>query len=211
MTTDTTPVTPVAWRYRRSARPGQFGGAPGPWILTDDGEIMEGNGYEAERLYSAAEVERLTRERDEATGDRDALLAALGFKSGPLGVGPRRRTVLNDAAALRPALVAARHKQRNLEGDALLWQFSVASGDVGGLLLKVWRQRKAAEAEAAELRDRVAVLETALSAVRAEFKVEMLNGRIAGISHDSAGLHTVVRLLDEALGARALVEGGANG
>lgn len=63
------------------------------------------------------------------------------------------------------------------------------------------RAAGATATEAARLRERVAALEATLTAVRAEFNVETLNGHAFGISHASTALHTVVRLLDETLAA----------
>ena len=103
-------------------------------------------------------IARLTRERDEAEADRDALLAAIGFKPGPLGTELRRKVILDDAGGLRGAMVKARREAADVQCDADLWTMRMLEewpGDT--LLLRLWRQRreavkraKAAEAALAE-------------------------------------------------------------
>lgn len=86
--------------------------------------------------------------------DRDALLAALGWKPGPLGEDGRRDVILKDAACLRPAMVRARQEAQRAEGDAQLWHMHAADwhGSGGGLLAAVWGRLKKAEAEVARRR-----------------------------------------------------------
>lgn len=83
--------------------------------------------------------------------DRDALLQAIGFKPGPLGEGLRRRVILDDANGLRPAMVEAHRRERDVTGNALLWQALCASSEPQPLLLRVWRQRRLAEKQVREL------------------------------------------------------------
>lgn len=86
-----------------------------------------------------------------AESDRDALLHALGFKVGPLGDGLRRSVILSDAGGLRRAMVDARRRCSEAQGDALLWQFSCADGLREPLLLRVWQQRRDAQEHARQL------------------------------------------------------------
>ncbi len=117
-----------------------------------------------ERTAQASAIRMICEEARTAAADRDALLAAIGARCGPLGDGGRRKMLLEEAAALRPAMVAARRDLEKWRSDAELWQLLEAEGHVSGLLAKVWRQRKEAEkalrkAHAANERDRCTVAE----------------------------------------------------
>lgn len=93
---------------------------------------------------------------EDAAADRDALLAAIGFRAGPLGDGLSRKVILDDAAGLRPEMVKARRAAQDAEGSRDTWR-CIAGERVeaaqSGLLLRIWtamleerRLRRKAEA-----------------------------------------------------------------
>ncbi|MFP5516973.1 MAG: hypothetical protein ACLGJC_28310, partial [Alphaproteobacteria bacterium] len=110
----------------------------------------------------ARQIEALTA----AEADRDALLGALGFKGGPLGDDLRRKVILDDAAALRPAMVKARRRADEAEAGAMLADGFVS--ERGGLLLRVWEMRAAERRKRREADARATTAEAALAAVTAE-------------------------------------------
>jgi hypothetical protein len=83
-----------------------------------------------------AQIERLTRERDEAAEARDALLSAIGFKPGPFKDALSRKVILDDASGLRPEMVRARRAAQELRAD-LDWD-RMATAE----LLRKWVRRK---------------------------------------------------------------------
>ena len=86
------------------------------------------------------------KEVTQAEADRDALLAALGFKAGPLGHDGRREVILDDATALRPAMVKARREALETQGDRDWLTYLIGEeihGSRSGLLLRLWNEVKA--------------------------------------------------------------------
>jgi hypothetical protein len=93
-------------------------------------------------------------EVDRAAEERDALLAALGFKPGPFRSELSRKVILDDAAGLRPEMVKARQRADEAEVDAAMWMFIAGdrAEDLGsGLLLRLWNALKAERKERARL------------------------------------------------------------
>jgi hypothetical protein len=83
-----------------------------------------------------AQIELLTRERDEAAEARDALLSAIGFKPGPFKDALSRKVILDDASGLRPEMVRARRAAQELRAD-LDWD-RMATAE----LLRKWVRHK---------------------------------------------------------------------
>lgn len=78
-------------------------------------------------------------------------------------------TLRSERDSYEASAVEAHRVSRAHQSDAILWQYSAAVGDVPLLLVTIWKQRKAAEAELATLRasesaalERVTRLELAL-------------------------------------------------
>ncbi|MEO7468924.1 MAG: hypothetical protein ABIV36_18050 [Sphingobium limneticum] len=82
---------------------------------------------------------------DDAAEERDALLSALGWKTGPFPNEGVRKVVLEDSAGLRPEMVKARRRADDAEADRDLWRF-IAGERVedarSGLLIRIWNQMK---------------------------------------------------------------------
>lgn len=60
------------------------------------------------------DLSELLERAEKAEEERDALLAALGIITGPLGDELRRKVILDDAAGLRPEMVRARQAEKEL-------------------------------------------------------------------------------------------------
>jgi hypothetical protein len=87
-----------------------------------------------------------TAEEREAAEERDALLAALGWKTGPFRDAGSRKVILEDSAGLRPEMVKARRRAQDAEGDRDFWRFILGEevhGTRSGLLLRLWHALKA--------------------------------------------------------------------
>lgn len=76
----------------------------------------------------------LSADNERLKEERDALLAALGFKPGPMG--SAREVILKDAAGLRPEMVRARTAERALRSDRDWDRMAAAE------LLRKWVKRK---------------------------------------------------------------------
>lgn len=92
-----------------------------------------------------AELSSLRGEGEEAAEQRDALLAALGWKTGPFASELSRKVILEDSAGLRPEMVKARERAHDAEADRDLWRW--IAGDVvndsrSGLLIRIWNRFK---------------------------------------------------------------------
>lgn len=85
------------------------------------------------------------RASTDAAEERDALLSALGWKTGPFRDEGVRTVILEDSAGLRPAMVEARREAQDASGDRDMWRW-IAGERVedarSGLLLRVWNQMK---------------------------------------------------------------------
>ncbi|WP_088183996.1 hypothetical protein [Sphingobium sp. Z007] len=99
-----------------------------------------------------------------AAEERDALLSALGWKTGPFPDAGTRKVVLEDSAALRPEMVKARRRADDAEAARDLWRF-IAGERVeatrSGLLIRVWNQMQ-------DERKRRIKAEAALAGMRSE-------------------------------------------
>lgn len=77
---------------------------------------------------------KMVERRPTAEEERDALLAALGFRPGPKG--SARDVILKDSAGLRPEMVRARNAERELKSDRDWDRLAAAE------LLRKWVRRK---------------------------------------------------------------------
>lgn len=119
------------------------------WEQADGSETWHGD--VAGTIYNVLKAGRVYDEEDgrvarlEDAEGRDALLSALGWKTGPFPNEGTRKVVLEDSAALRPAMVEARRSAGDAEMDRDMWRW-IAGERVedarSGLLLRVWNQMK---------------------------------------------------------------------
>ncbi|WP_409788149.1 Lar family restriction alleviation protein [Sphingomonas pseudosanguinis] len=114
----------------------------------------------------------------QAERDRDALLAAIGFRAGPLDNELSRKVILEDAAGLRGEMVKARQAAQQAEGDALIYH--VILGDFvhdsrSGVLGRMWEELTA-------LRSKVIRIPTHLEPDAADVAM-LLNGTLSGCAH----------------------------
>lgn len=80
-----------------------------------------------------------------AEEERDALLAALGFKPGPFRDAGTRAVILGDAAGLRPAMVKARRRADDAEGSAMMYHAILGEfvhDSRSGVLGRLWEEVK---------------------------------------------------------------------
>jgi len=124
--------------------------------ITADAAVIAGKDAELRevRVKLIGTVENCGAEMcraEKAEAERDALRQAAGFKPGPFTDDLSRKVILEDIEGMRPAMVEARRAQSRSEGDAMLWQMSCLDGKHEPLLLRVWEQRKAAEARITDL------------------------------------------------------------
>lgn len=123
---------------------------------------------------------------DAAAEERDALLSALGWKTGPFPDAGTRKVVLEDSAGLRPEMVKARRRADDVEADRDIWRM-IAGERVeearSGLLIRVWNRMK----EERKLRIKA---EAAIAGPAAEDKARIdfldLRRPIKGIEYRSA-------------------------
>lgn len=193
-----TPKPDISKR-RRVRAPRDIGSLSAGTVL-DDREIVDdvqngclrlGDGETRGGIVYRATPENLAPTCNEAlqvgaAEERDALLSALGWKTGPFPDAGTRKVVLEDSAGLRPEMVKARRRADDAEADRDIWRM-IAGERVeearSGLLIRVWNRMK----EERKLRIKA---EAAIAGPAAEDKarIDFLDMRrpIKGIEYRSA-------------------------
>ena len=131
-------------------------------------EQLAESGREHWRAAADGAVAYLAAQPNEAAEERDALLTALGWKTGPLRDELTRKVILEDSAGLRPEMVKARRAAQDMEADRDLYRWILGDevhGTRSGLLARLWgaleaerRQRKKLEAAQADGEEQRAAL-----------------------------------------------------
>ena len=120
----------VAWVYSHPNGPKELS-----WKAGRINEEEKRRGWIETPLYAHAS----------AAEERDALLSALGWKTGPFPDAGTRKVVLEDSAGLRPEMVKVRRRADYAEADRDIWRM-IAGERVeearSGLLIRVWNRMK---------------------------------------------------------------------